>query len=102
MTQPNPFNGSDSLKGVIDAVSQVIGGQPVVPDTYNTHIDAAAEELGKIDGPVVSDDLTKIMQKHFNAGSDGKPQATELQKAFEREVGKKMQQDTAAGKWKEH
>tara|TARA_Y100001937_G_C7112250_1_gene328266 strand:+ start:546 stop:854 length:309 start_codon:yes stop_codon:yes gene_type:complete len=102
MTDPNPFNGTDSLKNVIDAVSQVIGGQPTVPDTYDTHIDAAAEEISKIDGPHVQGDITKIMQKHFNAGSDGKPQATELQKAFEKEVGKKVNQTQAKAKWEEH
>ena len=32
MTDPNPFTGTDNLKGVIDAVSQVInGGEPTVP-----------------------------------------------------------------------
>ncbi len=102
MTDPNPFNGTDSLKNVIDAVSKVIGGQPNVPETYNTHIDAAAEEIGKVEGPHVQGDITKIMQKHFNAGSDGKPQETGMQKAFEKEVGKRMQQGQAKAKWEEH
>ncbi len=102
MTDPNPFNGTDSLKNVIDAVSKVIGGQPNVPETYNTHIDAAAEEIGKIEGPHVQGDITKIMQKHFNAGSDGKPQETGLQKHLKRKLAKEMQQDKRKAKWEEH
>jgi len=93
MTDPNPFTGTDSLKNVIDAVSQVISGEPPVPDSYNSHADAAAEEIAKIDGPHVQGDITKIIQKHFNAGSDGKPQATGLQKSFEKEVSKRMKKD---------
>lgn len=103
MTDPNPFNGTDSLKNVINAVSQVIAGETTLPDEYGSHADSAAEEIAKItDGPHVQGDITKIMQKHFNAGSDGKPQATGLQKSFEKEVGKRMQQGQAKAKWEEH
>ena len=103
MTDPNPFNGTDSLKNVIDAVSQVISGEPTLPDEFSSHADSAAEEIAKIsDGPHVQGDITKIMQKHFNAGSEGKPQATGVQKSFEKEVNKRMQQGQAKAKWEEH
>ena len=46
--------------------------------------------------------LTKIMQKHFSAGSKGNPQETSVQKAFEKEVGKRVAQQRSAGKWEEH
>jgi len=104
-TEPNPFDNSttNNLKGVIDAVSQVIsGGESTVPETMETHVDAAASEIAKIEGPHLQGDITKIMQKHFSAGSDGKPQETKIQKAFEKEVGKRVAQQRAAGKWEEH
>lgn len=102
MTDSNPFNGTDSLKNVIDAVSQVIGGEPTLPDQFGSHADAAADEIGKISGgPHVQGDITKIMQKHFNAGSEGNPQASKLQKSFENEVGKRIQQAQAKSKWSE-
>lgn len=104
MTAPNSFDNSTSnnLKGVIDAARNVIAAEPTLPDEYGSHADAAAEELGKITkGPHIQDDITKIMQKHFNAGSDGNPQANGLQKSFEKEVGKRMQQGQAKAKWEE-
>ena len=103
MTVPNPFSTGDSLKGVIDAARNVIAGEPTLPNEYGSHVDSAAEEIAKIsDGPHVQGDITKIMQKHFNAGSDGKPQGTGLQKSFEKEVGKRIQQGQAKAKWEEH
>ena len=105
MTVPNAFDNSttNNLKGVIDAARDVIAGDPTLPDEYGSHAAAAAEELAKITtGPHVQGDITKVMQKHFNAGSDGNPQATGLQKSFEKEVGKRMQQGQAKAKWEEH
>tara|TARA_R100000951_G_C2635705_1_gene179228 strand:- start:276 stop:593 length:318 start_codon:yes stop_codon:yes gene_type:complete len=105
MTAPNPFDNSttNNLKGVIDAVSQVInGGEPTVPEEMGTHADAAASEIAKIEGPHLQGDITKIMQKHFSAGSKGNPQETSVQKAFEKEVGKRVAQQRSAGKWEEH
>ena len=105
MTVPNAFDNSttNNLKGVIDAARDVIAGEPTLPDEYGSHAAATAEELAKITtGPHVQGDITKVMQKHFNAGSDGNPQATGLQKSFEKEVGKRMQQGQAKAKWEEH
>ncbi len=104
MTDPNPFNNTASgLKGVIDAVSSVISGEPVLPDDFNSHVDAAAKEvMDKGDKPHVSDDLVKIMQKHFNNASKGDAKSTKLQKSFEKEVGKKIHQAQQKAKWKEH
>tara|TARA_R100001443_G_scaffold101203_1_gene109018 strand:+ start:1197 stop:1508 length:312 start_codon:yes stop_codon:yes gene_type:complete len=103
MTDPNPFNNtSDSLKGVIDAARNVIAGEPTLPDEYGSHIDAAADEISKGGNTMMQDDITKIMQKHFNAGSEGNPQATNLQRSFEKEVSKRMQQNQAKAKWEEH
>ena len=105
MTVPNSFDNSttNNLKGVIDAARNVIAGEPTLPDEFSSHADSAAEEIAKIsNGPHVQGDITKIMQKHFNAGSDGHPQATGLQKSFEKEVGKRMQQSQAKAKWEEH
>ena len=103
MTQPNPFNNtSDSLKGVIDAARDIIQGSPSIPDQFSSHADAAADEIGKIDGPVAQDDITKIMQKHFNDASKGEPQKTGVQKAFDTEVNKRIHQSKSAQKWEEH
>ena len=102
MTDPNPFNGTDSLKNVVDAVSEIISGQPVIPDQFNSHIDAAAEEIAAIEGPTTNDDITKIVQKHFNTASEGVPQETKLQTAFQNEIANKVAQNNAAKKWEEH
>ena len=79
MTDPNPFTGAD-LKG-IDTVSRLS------VDNHSSRTfdpcDAAAEEIGKIEGPHVQGDITKILQKHFNAGSNGEPQ-TKFPKSFEK------------------
>ena len=101
MTTPNPFNTGDSLKGVIDAAAEIIGGEPVLPDDFSSHADAAAEEIAGIEGPTTNDDLTKIMQKHFNAGSKNEPQTTKLQQVFQKEVGKRVNQSNQAKKWSE-
>ncbi len=101
MTTPNPFSSGSDLRGVIDAAAEIIGMQPTLPDQFGSHADAAAEELGKIDGPTSNEDITKIMQKHFNAGSDGKPQSTKLQQAFQNEVGKRASQLRNKNKWSE-
>ena len=101
MTTPNPFSTGSDLKGVIDAAAEIIGGQPVLPDDFSSHVDSAAEEIAKIDGPTTNDDITKIMQKHFNNGSKGNPQSTKLQQAFQSEVGKKVHQTRMKDKWSE-
>ena len=101
MTTPNPFSTGSDLKGVIDAASEILGGEPVLPDSFSSHADAAAEEIAGIDGPTTNDDITKIMQKHFNAGSNNEPQTNKLQKAFQNEVGKRVHQSRQAKKWSE-
>ena len=101
MTDPNPFNGTDSLKNVVDAVSEIISGQPVIPDQFNSHIDAAAEEIAALEGPTTNDDITKIVQKHFNTASEGVPQETKLQTAFQNEIANKVAQNNAAKRWEE-
>ena len=101
MTTPNPFNTGSDLKGVMDAAAEIMGGQPVLPDEFGSHVDAAAEELGKIDGPASNEDITKIIQKHFNDASKGQPQSTKLQTAFQTEIGKKVHQNRMAKKWSE-
>lgn len=101
-TQPNPFtNTSNSLKGVIDAAASVIGGDPVLPDTYGTHVSDAAGEIGNLKAPYIQSDVTKILQKHFDAASKGDPQSTKLQKSFEREVSKAIGQNRSQKKWQE-
>ena len=102
MTDPNPFNGTDSLKNFVDAVSEIISGQPVIPDQFNSHIDAAAEEIAALEGPTTNDDITKIVQKHFNTASEGVPQETKLQTAFQNEIANKVAQNNAAKRWEEH
>lgn len=101
---PNPFtNTSDSLKNVIAAASEVISGQPTVPDEFGTHMDAAAGEIADLSNrPHISQDINKIVQKHFNNASKGHPESTKLQKSFENEVGKRVQQVIAGKKWKQH
>ena len=101
-TDPNPFSTGADLKGLIDTVSSVIGGQPQLPDTFDQHVDAAAEEIGKIEGPHVQGDITKILQKHFNAGSNGEPQTTDFQKSFDNKVQQKVTQNRRADNWKDH
>lgn len=100
--QPNPFNNtSGSLKGVIDAAASIIQGDPVLPDSYNDHVDSAANDIAKLgDSPHLADDATKIMQKHFNAASNGDPQSTKLQQSFQREINKKVASLQAANRWK--
>lgn len=100
-TQPNPFsNTSDSLKNVIAAASEIIGGDPVLPDEYGSHVNAAAEEIGKLEAsPYVSNDITKILQKHFNNASNGDPKSTRLQKSFQKEVDKAIHQARQKSKW---
>jgi hypothetical protein len=101
--QPNPFNNTaGQLRGVIDAASEIIAGEPVLPDDYASHVDAAAAEISKADGAMMQDDLTKIMQKHFGAASNNDPQSTKLQATFQKEVGKKMMQAQAKSRWEEH
>ena len=102
MTDPNPFTGTDSLRNVVDAVSEIISGQPVIPDQFNSHIDAAAEEIAALEGPTTNDDITKIVQKHFNTASEGVPQETKLQTAFQNEIANKVAQNNAAKRWEEH
>jgi hypothetical protein len=105
MTQvPNPFDQSDSnsLKRVIDAASEIISGEPTLPDDYGSHVDAAATEICKADTVMMQDDLTKIMQKHFNNASQGDAKRTNLQTTFQKEVGKKMQQAQNNARWEEH
>ena len=105
MTQvPNPFDQttSNSLRGVIDAASEIIAGEPALPDEYDSHVDAAAEEICKADTVMMQDDITKIMQKHFNSASQGDAQKTNLQTTFQKEVGKKMQQAQNRARWEEH
>ena len=101
---PNPFmNTSDSLRNVIAAASEVIGGRPSVPDEYGTHMDAAAQEIMDMsDRPHLSQDITKIMQKHFNNATKGNPETTSVQKSFEDEIGRRINQIHASKKWEEH
>lgn len=102
-TQPNPFNNTaSSLKGVIDAAASVIAGQPVMPDSYSSHADSAAEELMKLDvSPHLADDGRKILKRHFDTASNGDPQSTKLQQSFEKEVNQRLQQLRAKAKWKD-
>ncbi len=101
---PNPFsNTSDSLRNVIAAASEIIGGQPVVPDEYASHMDAAAQEIADISTrPHMVQDVTKIVQKHFNNATKGNPESTSLQKSFEDEIGRRVGQIRASKKWEEH
>lgn len=100
-TQPNPFNNtSSSLRNVIAAASEIIGGDPVLPDEYGSHVSAAADEIGKLEvGPHVSNDVTKILQKHFNNATKGDPKSTRLQKSFQKEVDKAIHQSRQKSKW---
>lgn len=98
----NPFGGSESLKNVINSVSEIIGGSPVLPDDYGTHVDAAADEIAGLDGKYMSDDVNKIIRKHFDAGSQGNPNSTKLQGAFQKEVAKRMGERAAKERWKDH
>ena len=101
---PNPFNNtSDSLRNVISSVSEIIGGQPVVPDEYGSHMDAAADEIISLsDQPHMQGDVIKIMQKHFNAATKGNPESTALQKSFEKEINSRINQKNAAKRWEQH
>lgn len=99
--QPNPFSTGADLKGVIAAASEIISGEPVLPDQFKSHVDAAADEIGKLEGPTTNDDINKIMKKHFDNASEGTPQSTKTQTAFQKEIGKKVHQDTAKKKWQE-
>lgn len=101
---PNPFNNTaDSLRNVIAAASEIIGGQPVVPDEYGTHMDAAAKEIADLSAqPHISQDINKIVSKHFNAATKGNPESTNLQKSFEDEINRRVHQMNTAKRWEQH
>ena len=101
--ETNPFSsGTDSLKNVINSVSEIIGGSPVLPDDYSSHVDSAVDDISALKGPYLGDDVNKIIRKHFDAASQGNPNSTKLQGAFEKEVSKKMAEAQAKNRWKEH
>lgn len=103
MTESNPFNQTSAdLQGLINDVSEIIAGEPVMPGEFESHADAAAEEIAAMEGPTMSDDILKVVQKHFNNGSNGKAQETKTQHSFEKEVSRRISQAQAKARWKDH
>jgi len=101
--ETNPFSsGSDSLKNVINSVSEIIGGSPVLPDEYSSHVDSAVDDIANLKGPYLGDDVNKIIRKHFDTASEGNPNSTKLQGAFQKEVSKRMAQAQAKSRWEDH
>ena len=74
----------------------------IVPEKTETLTERLAKMPTKTNVFNGDDDITKIVQKHFNTASEGVPQETKLQTAFQNEIANKVAQNNAAKRWEEH